>query len=345
MTRFADRLAAAWYAPRPTLIAIVLWPLSAVFGVIAATRRALYRAGVLHSERVGVPVVVVGNLTAGGSGKTPLGLALADALAARGRRPGFVSRGYGGSAAAARAVARDDDPRVVGDEPLLLAASGFPVWIGRRRAEAARGLLEANPDVDVIIADDGLQHYALARDCEIVVIDAARGFGNGLLLPAGPLREPASRLASVDAIVRLVTGASAAAGTPAVPAATVCDTPMRLEPLAWRNLRRSDVHADPSRWPRGGVHAIAGIGHPERFFAQVRALGIDAICHPFPDHHAFTPADIAFPGAAVILMTAKDAVKCAAFADDRCWCLPVRARIDPALVECVLARLHGRQAA
>ena len=342
MSGIADRLAAAWYAPRPTSIAILLWPLAAVFGAIVATRRALYRAGVLRSERAGVPVVVVGNLTAGGSGKTPLALALAHALAARGRRPGFVTRGYGGSATSARAVARDGDPRVVGDEPLLLAASGFPTWIGRRRVAAARGLLAAHPDVDVVVADDGLQHYALARDCEIVVIDATRGFGNGLLLPAGPLREPVSRLARVDAIVRFSTDASATAG--ARPAAA-CDTTMRLEPLAWRNLRSPALRADPSRWVRDGVHAIAGIGHPERFFAQVRALGIDAVDHPFPDHHAFTPADLAFPGATAILMTEKDAVKCVAFADDRCWCLPVRARIDPALVECVLARLHGRQAA
>jgi tetraacyldisaccharide 4'-kinase len=345
VTRIADRLAAAWYAPRPTFIAILLWPLALVFGAIVATRRALYSAGILRSEVIGVPVVVIGNLTAGGSGKTPLALALAEALAVHGRRPGFVSRGYGGSATSARPVARDDDPRVVGDEPLLLAASGFPVWIGRRRVEAARNLVAAHPDVDVVIADDGLQHYALARDCEIVAIDAARSFGNGLLLPAGPLREPESRLAGVDAIVRLVTDTKTVAGAGTTPTATACESMMRLEPLAWRNLRTPGIHADPSRWPRDAVHAIAGIGHPERFFAQVRGLGIDAMAHPFPDHHAFTPADLAFPGAAAILMTEKDAVKCAVFADDRCWCLPVRARIDPALVERVLARLHGRQAA
>ncbi len=346
MTGLAERMAAAWYAPRRSPITVALLPLAAVFGVAVAARRALYRWGVLRAERVGVPVVVVGNLTVGGSGKTPLALALADALAARGRRPGFVSRGYGGSAAAPRAVAPDDDPRIVGDEPLLLAASGHPVWVGRRRAAAARGLLAANPATDVVIADDGLQHYALARDCEIAVVDAARGLGNGRLLPAGPLREPPSRLAGVDALVRLLAGAGEAAApfAPATPP-RVLDTTMRLEPLAWRNLRDPGVRADPARWAHGRVHAVAGIGHPERFFATVRALGIDAACHAFPDHHAYTRGDLDFPGAQAILMTEKDAVKCASFADARCFSLPVRARIEPALIERVLARLHGRQAA
>jgi len=340
----ADSLRAAWYAPRPAFITVLLFPLSLVFRAVVAIRRALYRVGAMRSHRVGVPVVVVGNVTVGGSGKTPLALALAAALASRGRRPGFVSRGYGGSAAIARAVIPGDDPSIVGDEPILLAASGTPTWIGRRRVLAARGLLAAHPTVDVVIADDGLQHYALARDCEIAVIDGARGLGNGWMLPAGPLREPASRLAAVDAIVRLESNGSAK-GSPRPGAANVLDTPMRLEPLPWRNLRNPVLRADPSRWAPGGVHAIAGIGHPERFFEQVRALGIDAICHPFPDHYAFTRDDLEFENAVAILMTEKDAVKCAAFADDRCWCLPVQAAIDPALVERVLARLHGRQAA
>jgi tetraacyldisaccharide 4'-kinase len=340
----AERVTAAWYARRPPPIAILSLPLAGAFATVVAIRRALFRHGWLRSDRAGVPVVVVGNLTVGGSGKTPLALALADALAERGCRPGFVSRGYGGDAMTARAVACGDDPRTVGDEPLLLAASGRPVWIGRRRVDAARGLVAAHPEVDVVIADDGLQHYALARDCEIVVVDAVRGLGNGWMLPAGPLREPASRLASVDAIVRLVTRSTPAQATIPAPAGVLATT-MRLEALPWRNLRTPSMCADPARWPRGRVHAIAGIGHPQRFFDEVRAQGVDAVCHPFPDHHAFTPADIGFPGAAAILMTEKDAVKCAPFADDRCWCLPVRARLEPALVECVLARLHGRQAA
>jgi tetraacyldisaccharide 4'-kinase len=340
VTGITPRLVAAWYAPRPTLVCSLLRPFAALFGVVVALRRMLYRRGFLASERLGVPVVIVGNVTVGGAGKTPLALALAGALAARGRRPGFVSRGYGGSDAGPREVTAADDPRVVGDEPLLLAASGHPVWIGHRRAAAARGLVAAHPDVDVVIADDGLQHYALARDVEIAVVDAARGLGNGLMLPAGPLREPPSRLSEADAVVRLVAGAVAAA-----PAGDARESAMWLEAGEWRNLRDPARVAEPASWPRGSVHAIAGIGRPQRFFDTVRSLGIDAVCHPFADHHAYTPADLAFPGASAILMTAKDAVKCAAFADDRCWCLPVRAHLDPALTERVLARLHGRQAA
>jgi len=340
VTGFADRLTAAWYAPGPTPLAVALAPLAVVFGGVVAARHALYRTGALRATRVRAPVVVVGNLTAGGTGKTPLALALAEALAARGLHPGFVSRGYGGSAQGAREVARDDDPRVVGDEPLLLAASGHPTYVARRRAGAAQALLAAHPRVDVVIADDGLQHYALARDCEIVVVDAARKLGNGWLLPAGPLREPASRMARADAVVHLV-----ARGASLPPSLAPNESVMTLEPRPWRNLRDPARRADPAAWPAGRVHAIAGIGHPQRFFDEVRAQGIDAVTHAFPDHHAYTRDDLDFPDAAAVLMTEKDAVKCAAFADERWWCLPVRARIDPALVLRVLERVHGRQAA
>ncbi|MEP7180618.1 MAG: tetraacyldisaccharide 4'-kinase [Betaproteobacteria bacterium] len=337
--RFADRLVAAWYAPRVTALPALLAPLSWVFGAAAAARRGLYRAGVLAAVRLPVPVIVVGNITAGGAGKTPLVLALVAALSERGWRPGIVSRGYGGSNVLPRAVAPGDDSEVVGDEPLLLAASGHPVWIGRRRADAAQALVAAHPECNVIVADDGLQHYALARSVEIAVIDAARGVGNGLLLPAGPLREPRARLDTVDAIVRLVAwGAPLAAMAGRESAAT-------LEPLPWRNVARPDAVADPAAWRAGEVHAIAGIGNPQRFFDLVRALGVAPVCHAFADHHRYTPADIAFPGATAILMTEKDAVKCAGFADARCWCLPVRARIDPLQVDLIEDKLRGFQAA
>ena len=332
---FADRLAAAWYAPRLTPLCAALLPLSWLFGAGAALRRWLYRTGVLRIVTLPVPVIVVGNLTAGGAGKTPLVRALAEALAAHGERPGIVSRGYGGANVLPRAVAPGDDPSLVGDEPLLLAAGEAPVWIGRDRPAAARALLAAHPDCTVIVADDGLQHYALGRRVEIAVVDAARGDGNGRLLPAGPLREPPSRLADVDAVVRLVAvGASMTAGTGAGR-----ETTMTHEPLPWRNVCDPAAVADPSRWPRGTVHALAGIANPRRFFDLVRTLGIDAVEHPFPDHHAFTPADLAWPEASAILMTEKDAVKCWPYADARCWYLPIRARIDPALVARVLAKI------
>ncbi len=337
---FADRVAAAWYAPRVTVLAALLWPASLLFGALVAVRRVLYRAGVLRAQRVAVPVVVVGNVTVGGTGKTPLACALAEALAARGFRPGFVSRGYGGSATAARPVAPGDDPAVVGDEPLVLAATGFPVWIGRDRVAAARGLVAAQPACDVVISDDGLQHYRLARDVEVVAVDGVRGFGNGLLLPAGPLREPVARVADADAIVRLVargaTGAVAGDGR---------ETLATHEALPWRNLVDAARVADPAAWRGRDVDAIAGIANPGRFFALVRAQGIAAREHALPDHHPFAAGDLAFPGAVAILMTQKDAVKCAGLADERCWYLPVRAALDPAFVARVENKIRGSQAA
>ena len=339
MRSIADRLVASWYEGKKTPLAWTLWPLALVFGAIVALRRALYRIGLLRTHRLRVPVVVVGNLTVGGAGKTPLAIALARALTERGRRVGIVSRGYRGARVAPRAVSAGDDPHVVGDEPLLYANAGLPVWIGRRRAVAAQALVAANPQLDVIVADDGLQHYALARAMEIVVIDAARELGNGLLLPAGPLREPPARLNEADAIVRLVSRDDAH------PAKAGRTTRMWLETLPWRNIARPDVAPVFAEWRAGSVHAVAGIAHPERFFALVQKLGIDAQCHPFPDHHFFARSDVDFEGARAILMTEKDAVKCREFADDRFWYLPVRAQLDPALVDFVLERIHGYQAA
>jgi len=337
---FAMRLVATWYTPRLTPLAALLWPWSLLYRTVIALRRALYGAGILRTHRLPVPVIVVGNLCVGGVGKTPLTRALAVQLAQRGLQPGIVSRGYGGSSTVPRAVAAGDDPKVVGDEPLLLAETGLPVWIGRDRAEAGRALIMANPSCDVIVADDGLQHYALARSMEIAVIDASREFGNGLMLPAGPLREPVARLRDVDAVVRLV-----ARGTPRSPGANGHETRMTHEPLPWRNLRHPGLAANTAQWTNREIHAVAGIGNPQRFFDMIAALGVAATAHAFPDHHDYTAADIAFPGAIAILMTQKDAVKCAAFADERCWYLPVEAVIDPALVALALEKIHGFKAA
>ncbi|GIK86444.1 MAG: tetraacyldisaccharide 4'-kinase [Burkholderiales bacterium] len=336
-----DALIASWYAPRATPLALALAPLGWVFRALVALRRALYRSGVLRARRVRVPVVVVGNITVGGAGKTPLVAALVRELAARGRRPGVVSRGYGGAVRGVREVRPGDAPALVGDEPLLLAAAGCPVVVGRERAAAAQALLDAHPGCDVVVCDDGLQHYALARDVEIVAIDARRGLGNGRLLPAGPLREPRSRLDEVDAIVRLVDGAGDAprAGT------NGRETTMTHVPAGLRNLADPARRVDPSDWRGARVHAVAGIAHPQRFFDLLARLGVQAVPHAFGDHHAFTPADLALPGADVIVMTAKDAVKCAGFADERCHALDIRACLDPALVALVMDRLDGRQAA
>jgi len=337
---FTERILATWYAPRVTPLAALLWPFSLIYRLVVALRRALYRGGVLRAVRLPVPVVIVGNITVGGAGKTPLTCALAEALLAHGWHPGVISRGYGGSAATARAVAVADDPRVVGDEPLIFAAMKLPVWIGRDRVAAGAGLIAAHPECDVILADDGLQHYRLARAMEIVVVDDARGLGNGLALPAGPLREAPARMQEADAVVRLV-----APGTPQVPAANGRATQMQHLALPWRNLvdpARAAVVAD---WRGSDVHAVCGTGNPERFFAMLRAQGIAAHEHALPDHHAFTPADIAFPGATAILMTQKDAVKCMGFADARCWYLPVRAQVDPALIALVEEKIRGFEVA
>ncbi|MFO1303716.1 MAG: tetraacyldisaccharide 4'-kinase [Burkholderiales bacterium] len=336
---FQERVVAAWYEPRPTFAAWLAWPLSLLFGAVGDLRRALHARGILPVERLPVPVIVVGNITAGGSGKTPLVIALAEALRARGFHPGIVSRGHGGRGGVAP-VTPETDPAIAGDEPPIIAAAGFPVWVGRERARAGRALLAAHPGCDVVLCDDGLQHYALARDVEICVIDDSRGFGNGLLMPAGPLRERASRLSAVDAVVRLAADPSRLDG-----AHDGRSTVMTHEPLPWRNVRDPALTDDGARFRGEGLHAIAGIGNPQRFFAMLRKLGIAAVEHPFPDHHPFTPGDLAFPGATAILMTAKDAVKCASFADERSWYLPIRAVVDPSLVALVEKKIRGSQAA
>lgn len=334
-------LVADWYSPRPSILAVALRPISLVFGAAVALRRALYRGRLLHAVTLPVPVVIVGNITVGGSGKTPLVAALVHALAQRGFHPGVVSRGYGRDLAddAPIAVAATDDPRKVGDEPLLLTRAGCVVVVARDRVAAGFELLARNPDCDVILADDGLQHYRLARTVEIAVVDATRALGNGWLLPAGPLREPAARLDEVDAVVTLATGGSYAPSL--VPRAFA----MTLRAGDFARVGDMRTTAPASMFAGAGVHAVAGIGDPARFFAQLKAMGIVAAEHAFPDHHRFTAADLAFAGARAILMTEKDAVKCEAFADERCWYLPVQAQVDEALVALIEERIRGSQTA
>jgi len=336
----ANSLVAAWYTPQLTPLTAALAPLSVVFRGAVALRRALYRSGVLRVQRLPVPIVVVGNVTVGGSGKTPLTVALARALDERGWRPGIVSGGYGGEADTPRAVVATSTPDQVGDEPVLLVRTGLPVWVGRDRRAAARALIAAHRDCNVIIADDGLQHYAMARTVEIAVVDASRGLGNGFMLPAGPLREPASRLDEVDAVVRL--GARAGSSAERI---SPRESTMSLAGDSFVRVNETARVAAAASFRGAGVHALAGIGNPERFFEHLRSLGIDARCHAFPDHHRFTPSDLALPEASAILMTEKDAVKCVAFADDRCWALPVCAVIDASLVTFIEGKLRGFQTA
>ncbi|HUW26534.1 MAG TPA: tetraacyldisaccharide 4'-kinase [Gallionella sp.] len=323
-----------WY--RITPLHLILLPLSWLFRALVAVRRVLYRNRILSSQRLNVPVIVIGNISIGGTGKTPLTLAVAQQLIRRGRRPLIVSRGYGGSAQQSQQVSPDNIAQQVGDEPLLMARRNLcPVWIGKDRAAAAQAALLANPQCDVVLCDDGLQHYRLRRDMEIAVIDGGRGFGNGFMLPAGPLREPAARLQTVDAVV--VNG-----GEP-----TADQYAMHLSGEIFHNLLDPDkaVNADELRKLR--CHAVAGIGHPQRYFRHLASLGLNAVEHAFPDHHFYCPADLSFMDCDALLLTEKDAVKCGAFADERYWVLRVEARIDPALTDHILRKIahHGSETA
>lgn len=321
-----------WY--RITPLHLLLLPLSLLFRALATLRRTLYRSRILTRKKLAVPVIVIGNISAGGTGKTPLTLALAQQLIRHGRHPLIVSRGHGGSAQQPQRVTPDSDVRQVGDEPLLMARRRLcPVWIGKDRAAAAQAALQANPQCDVVLCDDGLQHYRLRRDAEIAVIDGARGFGNGFMLPAGPLREPVSRLQTVDAVV--VNDGDASTGQYA----------MRLSGDIFHNLLDPGKTATAAELRKLRCHAVAGIGHPQRYFRHLAALGLNIVEHAFPDHHPYRAADLSFADCDAVLLTEKDAVKCSAFADERYWVLRVEAQIDPALTDHILRKIahHGSE--
>lgn len=317
-----------------------LWAraVASLYAGAVALRRLAYRRGLLRPRQAGVPVVVVGNLVAGGSGKTPLVLALVAHLRAAGWTPGVASRGYGRAGAATpRWVEAGMDAALCGDEPLLIAhASGAPVRVDRDRAAAAAALAAAG--CDIVVCDDGLQHYRLARDVEIEVQDVRRRYGNGLLLPAGPLREPLERAA--DCSLRVVN-----LGVVTDQAAAPCagEWPMRLgigevRPLAGGRGLPLAAFAGQR------VHAVAGIGEPERFFSMLRDAGIAVVPHAFPDHHAYAPTDLDFGSRLPVLMTEKDAVKCMAFAQPGWHAVPVVAQLPQAFWQALLERLPARVA-
>jgi tetraacyldisaccharide 4'-kinase len=331
-----------WQSVTP--VSVLLYPASLVFGAVTAARRAAYRAGILASSGLPVPVIVVGNITVGGTGKTPLVLWLAHFLRGRGRTPGIVSRGYGGKEGAPRRVLSDSDPLIVGDEAVLLARrSGAEVWVGADRAAAGRALLAAQPRCDVIVSDDGLQHYALERSIEIGVVDAERGFGNGWLLPAGPLREPLSRLAGVDAVVLNQEAHVAAHPSSSRISGSAAKCSMRIDGHQFRSLRQPDRRVGPEFFRGKRVHAVAGTASPGRFFRYLRGMGLYFTPHAFPDHHPFTASDLAFGESDAVVMTEKDGVKCRRFADESHWELAVDAVPDPALGDLVMRKLENRK--
>lgn len=325
-------LSEAWYNDS-TLVKLLL-PLSWLFALLTAGRsqRLLRKTGAND-----VPVIVVGNITAGGTGKTPVCLALARHFVARNKRVVLISRGYGGkSAVYPLLVTTDSDPAQAGDEAILLARqSGCAVVVDPQRARAAQHAV-ATLGANLIISDDGLQHYALARTIEIAVVDGQRGLGNGSLLPAGPLREPAGRLQTVDFVI--INGGL----QKPLPIPIKHQVELRLQAGDLVNLR-SGERLSPQLWQQrygsdGVLHAVAGIGNPARFFASLQQLGFVIMPHTFDDHHAYRPTDLDFAGEAAVIMTTKDAVKCRTFARAHWWALETSALLP----DDVLAQLDNR---
>ena len=283
-------------------------------------RRLAYHTGVLKSYSVDLPVIVVGNITVGGTGKTPLVIWLAGWLKSQGHRPGIVLRGYGGNSKTwPRQVWAETLAEEVGDEAVLLARrTTCPVVVAPDRVAAAQALVN-HTDCTIIITDDGLQHYRLRRDYEISVVDGQRGYGNGFCLPAGPLREPVNRVKMVNLVV-----------TNSKPKEGVLT--MEVKPTVFQNLR-SHQKTPLSEFKNRAVHAVAGIGNPARFFDTLGDIGAEATHHPFPDHYRFDEHDLDFGDNRDIVMTEKDAVKCARFAGTNCWVLEVDAVPTTAMVE------------
>ncbi len=317
-----------WYERSWNLLSMLFLPLSWLFGAVIALRRLAFRCGIVAGEKVSRPVIVVGNITAGGTGKTPLTLWLAEQLCGKGFRPGIILRGYrGNSPSWPRDATPDSDPAEVGDEAVLLARLSRGIVVaGPDRVAAARRAIDLG--ADVILADDGLQHYRLARDIEIAVVDAGRGIGNGRLLPAGPLREGVSRLQQVD-VVAVRAGLSPVAETwsKAVRGKASSVISFVVRATGVRSLHSGKV-LPLAAFQGQLVHVVCGIGNPEGFFATLRESGIAMTTHTLPDHATITSADLSFGDAAPVLMTEKDAVKCKGFDDARLWAVTAQAEIE-----------------
>lgn len=323
-----------WY--RKSAAAYLLAPLSWLFQLICRCRFWFYRYLKVQQD-FPVPIIVVGNLTVGGTGKTPLVSWLIHMLREQGYHPGIVMRGYGSSLKnnSFEIVALNSHAVAVGDEPLMLRQkTDCPLVIGKNRPRAVKALLKSFPEVDVVISDDGLQHYALARDVEIAVIDGQRRLGNGFCLPVGPLRESPKRLKSVDFIV---------ANGNAMPGEWVMGTQLAREAYRVSNDQFSNFI---EQWQGKTVHAVAGIGNPERFFSALRNKGINVIAHPFPDHYQFKKEDLLFNDDLLVVMTEKDAVKCRTFAHEGVFYIPLEVKLQDEFKEVLLRKIkHGQKTA
>jgi len=328
-TLWDQRLQALWYGK--SLLPIALLPFSLLYCTLMRIRRLAYRVGLLRRTSLDSRVIVVGNLVVGGTGKSPLVIAIAKRAQQAGLRVGILARGYLGRADHwPQRVTGTSDPGEVGDEAVLLARkTGALVFAGPDRVAAGRALLQASPS-DLLICDDGLQHYALQADTEIALVDAARGQGNGYCLPAGPLREPVSRLRSVDAVVTLGGG-------------TDWSYSMHLVPGAARSVADQSNGRSLDSFRGSAVHAVAGIGNPESFFAVLRTAGLIIQAHPYADHHPFSQADLEFGDSNPVLMTEKDALKCERFAQHNWWFVPIEAQPNARLEEW-LAKLLNQEA-
>lgn len=310
-----------WYGSRPVWVLLPLQPLYSLLGVL---RRFLYRRGLKASWRAPVPVLVVGNLSVGGTGKTPLTIALVEAAQTLNLRVGVISRGYGRKSDATTVLQPSSMPDEVGDEPLLIfQRSGAPVAVASKRVDAAKALL-ATGHFDLLIADDGLQHYALQRDLECVVVDGQRSFGNGWQLPCGPLREPVSRLALADAVVVNKRSDTVTIEVPAKLPAELPIVEMQLKGDVLVNLLSGESKL-LTAFNGQAVAAMAGIGNPQAFFDRLSKDGLLVDALSFPDHHSFTVADL--PQATTVVMTEKDAVKLKPLAHSQCWYMPVSAQL------------------
>lgn len=307
-----------------------LRPFSWLYCSIVFLRRGLYRVHLLRSTRLKVPVIVVGNISVGGTGKTPLVVSVVETLKRAGYRPGVISRGYRGKARSwPQQVRPDSDPVMVGDEPILISRrTRCPMAVGPKRVTAGEALLKYS-DCDIIVCDDGLQHYALRRDAEVLVVDGARRFGNGFCLPAGPLREPVRRMQKVDWVV---SNGTAAQG----------EFAMQYEGDTLVNLYDENQTIPLVELKGSGVHAVAGIGNPQRFFERLAQAGLDVREHRFPDHHLYLPRDLDYGNSVPIIMTEKDAVKCQRFARRNMWYLPISVKLDNEFEQQLLKRIEAR---